>query len=375
MSINTFKEKINMKSKSLIALGLALLLAGCQAAPTASTADSKSASDAGAASETVKVTERSAKDETTRVYVSPQWAKDAIEGKIDGVKDPVVIEASWGPVADAKEYKEGHIKGAVHADINSIEDEPYWNLRPADQVKSAILAAGVDADTPVIFYGSDMSGTSRIAFAYLWAGVKNVKIINGGYEAWKNAGFETETTVNEPKAKTDFKATVPVHPEYVLAIEDAYKNLESGDKNFKLVSIRSLAEFEGKTSGYSYIDKAGEPKGAVWGKAGSDPYHMEDYVHADNTVITLDEMKQLWSGLDFNIDNKLAFYCGTGWRATIPFLIMYENGFTNMQLYDGGWFQWTMNPDYPVQVGDPKSGNVQYTTVKELPNDKAWKEN
>ena len=27
-----------------------------------------------------------------------------------------------------------------------------------------------------------------------------------------------------------------------------------------------------------------------------------------------------------------SFYCGTGWRATIPFLICYENGMTNMTL-------------------------------------------
>ena len=33
-----------------------------------------------------------------------------------------------------------------------------------------------------------------------------------------------------------------------------------------------------------------------------------------------------------SLDNELSFYCGTGWRATIPFLICYENGMTNMTL-------------------------------------------
>ncbi len=145
------------------------------------------------------------------------------------------------------------------------------------------------------------------------------------------------------------------------------------DENFRLVSIRSYAEFNGETSGYTYIDKAGEPKGAVWGKAGSDPYHMEDYTHDDGTYITMDEMKELWKDLDFTLENHLSFYCGTGWRATIPFLIMYENGYTNMSLYDGGWYQWQMNDELPVQVGDPSTGKVVYTTVGELPNDKAAK--
>lgn len=42
-----------------------------------------------------------------------------------------------------------------------------------------------------------------------------------------------------------------------------------------------------------------------------------------------------------------------------------------MTLYDGGWFQWQMNDELPVQVGDPAKGEVVFTTVKELPNDKA----
>lgn len=235
-----------------------------------------------------------------------------------------------------------------------------------------MLELGITKDKTVILYGSDVSGTARVAYAYLWAGVENVKILDGSLDAWTKAGFKLETTANTATAATDFGVKVPAHPEYWTSIEDAAKRLNE-DPNFRLVSIRSEKEFLGETSGYSYIDKAGEPKGAVWGKAGSDPYHMEDYTHEDGTYITMDEMKELWKGLDFTLDNHLAFYCGTGWRATIPFLVMYENGYTNMSLYDGGWYQWQMNDDLPVQIGDPNTGNVVYTTVGELPNDKAAK--
>lgn len=233
-----------------------------------------------------------------------------------------------------------------------------------------MLEMGVTSDKTVILYGEDMSGTSRVAYAYLWAGVKDVKVLNGGLEAWKSAGLELETTINNPTKADKFGVEVPAHPEYWISLEDTKKKVES-DPNFKLVSIRSYKEFNGETSGYTYIEKAGEPKGAVWGKGGSDPYHMEDYTHDDGTVITLEETLELWKDLDFTDKNELAFYCGTGWRATIPFLIMYENGYKNMTLYDGGWYQWQMNDDLPVQVGDPAKGNVEYKSVKELPNDKA----
>lgn len=100
---------------------------------------------------------------------------------------------------------------------------------------------------------------------------------------------------------------------------------------------------------------------------------MEDYVKEDGTVISFDEMKELWSDCDFTIDNELAFYCGTGWRACVPFLIAYGAGYDNVAVYDGGWYQWQMDDSNPVQVGDPTSADCRHTTVGELPTDKATK--
>lgn len=57
---------------------------------------------------------------------------------------------------------------------------------------------------------------------------------------------------------------------------------------------------------------------------------------------------------------------GTGWRATVPFLVLYENGYDNISVYDGGWYEWLMHDDYPVQVGDPASDECVHTTVGEL---------
>ena len=64
---------------------------------------------------------------------------------------------------------------------------------------------------------------------------------------------------------------------------------------------------------------------------------------------------------------------GTGWRATVPFLVLYENGYDNISVYDGGWYEWLMHDDYPVQVGDPASDDCVHTTVGELPTGKAAK--
>lgn len=307
-----------------------------------------------------------------KVFVTPDWVQSVIDGNQPESENYVILEASWGTYKDSPDYIKGHLPGALHVDIASVESEPYWNLSEPAVIEKGMLDLGVTKDKTVILYGSDVSGTARVAYAYLWAGVENVKILNGGLAAWEEAGYKTETTVEKATAATDFGTTVPAHPEYWMSIDDVQEKLKN-DTNFKLVSIRSEAEFLGETSGYNYIDRAGEPKGAVWGRGGSDPYNMEDYTNEDGTYITADEMEELWKDLDFSKENELSFYCGTGWRATIPWLIAYDAGWEGMTLYDGGWYQWQMNDNLPVQVGDPNSDDVVYTTVGKLSTDKAAK--
>ena len=42
-------------------------------------------------------------------------------------------------------------------------------------------------------------------------------------------------------------------------------------------------------------------------------------------------------------------------------------------MYDGGWYEWLMHDDYPVQVGDTASDECVLTTVGELYTGKAAK--
>lgn len=371
-----------MKKSILLVMMLLLMIAvatGCGQKPASETVAEPAEAEAVAQTEITDVTEETATEtpavealDARTVFVSPEWVKSVIDGQQAESDNYVILEASWGDVSNSPDYNTGHIPGAVHVDISSIEGEPYWNLKTAEEVETAMLELGITSDKTVILYGADPSGTSRVAYAYIWAGVENVKVINGSLKAWTEAGYELETEEHLAMPVTEFGVQVPAHPEYWTSIEDAAKRLEEDD-NFKLVSIRSYAEFIGETSGYSYIDKAAEPKGAVWGKAGSDAYHMEDYTHENGTYITMEEMETLWRDLDFTVDNHLAFYCGTGWRASIPFLIMYENGYNDISLYDGGWYQWQMDDTLAVQVGDPNTEGVVYTTVGELPNDKKAK--
>lgn len=315
--------------------------------------------------------------EQRTVYVTPQWVNSALNGEQEGYEEIVVAEVGYGDVKDCASYNEGHIPGAIYVDNCEVEDatgdeEGAYNLLAAEEVEGYLLAHGITKDTKIVLYGADISGTARQAYGYIWAGVEDVKIVNGGIEAWKAAGYDTETTVNEGTPAEEFGVETPAKPEYWTSIEDALDKLQNDD-NFKLVSIRSEDEWLGKTSGYNYMDKAGEPEGAVWGKGAQTAFDVADFTNEDGTVKNLAGLQEVWADCDFTLDNHLAFYCGTGWRACVPFLVLYENGYDNISVYDGGWYEWMMHDDYPVQVGDPASEDCQHVTVADLPTDKAAK--
>jgi len=295
----------------------------------------------------------------TKVFVTANWVKSVIDGKQPESKNYKIIEVAWGKAADDKTYSKAHIPGAVHLNTDDIEESTYWNIRTGDEIKKVMAEYGITKDTTVIIYGDDTqssdSGACRAAFVSLWAGVENVKVLDGGFSAWTKAGYETKTGIENPAATTaDFGVAVPAHPEYVLSMPaDVQKEMASNDK-FRLLSIRSLDEFEGKTSGYDYIKRMGEPKGALWG-------HDEPaYRNADGTIISFDKAVAMWAEQGVTKDNEIAFYCGTGWRATVPFLMAYENGWTNIKLYDGGWFVWQMDTNNPVQAITPEEAAAQY---------------
>ena len=336
-----------------------------------------SSSEEAAPEESAEPVSAEAVDQRT-VYVTPDWVKSVVDSNQAGYEDYVIAEVAY-PTDPSDDYNAGHLPGAIYVSIQDVEDatgdaEGAYNLLSADAVRDYLLGHGISKDTKVILYGDDPCGVGRQAYGYIWCGVEDVKILNGGKAAWTNAGYELDTEAPEAKeAAKDFGTEVPAHPEYWVSIEDA-KDKVANDDNFKLVSIRSEDEWLGKTSGYSYMDKAGEPEGAVWGKGADTAFDVAQFLNEDGTVKDLAGFQEVWADCDFTLDNFLAFYCGTGWRACPPFLVLYENGYDNIAVYDGGWYEWLMHDDYPVQVGDPASDDCVHTTVGELETGKALAE-
>ena len=62
-----------------------------------------------------------------------------------------------------------------------------------------------------------------------------------------------------------------------------------------------------------------------------------------------------WRAWGVTPDKRIAFYCGTGWRASEAFFYAYLMGWATIAVYDGGWWAWVQNPANLITVGNPGS--------------------
>lgn len=303
-----------------------------------------------------------------RHLVYSKWVHSLINGEnppeYNG-SDFVICHSHYGYPED---YERGHIPGAVSMDTNALESTETWNRRSPEELAETLTNLGIRHDSTVVVYGRFSSpkydqekfpgksaghlGAIRCAAIMMYAGVKDVRILNGGITSWEGAGYQLSTEESKPVPADDFGVEIPACPEYMIDTPEA-KELLISDSG-ELVSIRSWEEFIGIRSGYHYIDKKGRIPGAVFGNCGSDAYHMENYRNFDHTMREYHEVAKAWREGGITPDKHIAFYCGTGWRGSEAFMNAWLMGWPRISVYDGGWFEWSNNPDNPIETGEPE---------------------
>jgi thiosulfate/3-mercaptopyruvate sulfurtransferase len=221
-----------------------------------------------------------------------------------------------------------------------------------------LSSLGITRDTTVVLYGRDTVGNpnekwpgrragqiaaTRAASILRYAGVDDVRLLDGGYDWWVTAGYNLETEIRIPTPAGPFGTTIPQRPEIIIDINDA-KAILADQVGAALVSVRTWREHIGQTSGYNYIKPKGRIVGDVWGNCGSDAYHMQHYRNVDNTMRAYPEIAAKWAEAGITPDKWVAFYCGTGWRASETYFYAYLMGWERIAVYDGGWFEWSQDP-------------------------------
>ena len=296
------------------------------------------------------------------------WLADLLAGKAVEAPpsaDALVFHVNFGV---PEEYADGHIPGARYLDTNWLESPADWNRRTPAELDHALRSLGITVDTTVIVYGRDTEGdanekwpgrragqiaATRAALILRYAGVRDVRLLDGGYDWWVRDGHPLETTPRQPVSVPEFGAAIPVHPRLIVDLPEAKAILADRD-GAALVSVRTWKEHIGKVSGYNYIQPAGRIRGDVWGNCGTDAYHMQHYRNVDNTMRAYPEIAANWADAGITADKWVAFYCGTGWRASETWFYADLQGWDRIAVYDGGWFEWSSDPaGNPIEVGEP----------------------
>jgi len=304
--------------------------------------------------------------------VYPEWLLDVISGgrpEAPPTGEPLLFHVNFGV---PEEYAEAHLPSARYLDTNWLEDPADWNRRSPEALDEALRGLGITATSTVILYGRDTEGdanekwpgrragqiaATRAALILRYAGVEDVRLLDGGYDRWVRSGFPLETTPVEPIPVPSFGASIPQRPELIVDIGEA-KDILADREGAALVSVRTWREHIGAVSGYNYIGPAGRISGDVWGNCGTDAYHMQHYRAVDNTMRPYPEIVANWAEAGITADKWVAFYCGTGWRASETWFYADLLGWPRIAVYDGGWFEWSKDPiNNPIEIGQPADGS------------------
>ncbi|MFZ2444820.1 MAG: rhodanese-like domain-containing protein [Syntrophobacteraceae bacterium] len=264
----------------------------------------------------------------------------------------VIFETSWGPTESATSYKNGHVPGAVHSDSDIYENgSPRWFLKPIDEIHTVMGNLGITADTTVVVYADSPSYSARLWWVLKYAGLKDVRYFNGGYQQWLTAGYAGETKINNPTPATFAGAA---HASYLATTPWVAKNLNSiwvGD-------VRSYDEHLGAKSGYNYISAKGRIPGAIWLNDGGSTQLV--YRDGDATISAYTQVRDNWTkkgivstAVPTRFDKELVFHCGNGYRSSLTFLHAYLMGYNNVRNYSSGWSDWST-----TYTNDPSCGGI-----------------
>jgi thiosulfate/3-mercaptopyruvate sulfurtransferase len=300
--------------------------------------------------------------------VHTEWLRELLEGQRPEAYDNtryLLFHVNFGV---PEEYAEGHLPGALFLDTNWLENPVDWNRRSPADLDASLRQLGITHDTTVVLYGRDTEGganekwpgrragqiaATRAALILRYAGVEDVRLLDGGYDWWVRAGYPLDTTPRFPKSVEEFGVAIPQRPDFIVDLPEA-RAMIADPAGAALVSVRSWKEHIGKVSGYNYIVPAGRIKGDVWGNCGTDAYHMQHYRSVDNTMRAYPEIASNWADAGITPDKHVAYYCGTGWRASETWFYAYLMGWQRIAVYDGGWLEWSSDPaNNPIETGDP----------------------
>ena len=256
-----------------------------------------------------------------------------------------VVDGSWhlaGAGRDAaKEFREGHVPGAVFFDIDAVSDRasslPHMLPRPEDFGR-AVSELGIgDGDRVIVYDASDVRSAARVWWTFRAFGHDDVAILDGGLRKWRAEGRPAETGPASPRPAS-FSARP--RPSLVRDLAAVRANLTTGTA--QVVDARSRGRFAGTEP---------EPRPGLRGGhiPGSVSLPFQELYAPDGTLRPPPALRAVFAGAGVDLGRPAITTCGSGVTAASLLLALHTLGHGDVALYDGSWAEWGGRDDTPVQ--------------------------
>lgn len=265
----------------------------------------------------------------------------ALAAELGGDEPPVLLDVRWalGRSDGHERYLEAHLPGAVFVDLErelAGPPSPARGRHPLPAVADLEAAArrwGVREDRPVVVY-DDGGGTSAARAWWLlrWAGVRDVRLLDGGLAAWRASGLGAEAgaVVPEPGDVVLQPGALPTTDADGVA---AWPGV--------VLDARAPERFAGETEPVD--PRAGHVPGALSAPTAGN-------LAADGTFRAAEELRARYAELGATDGRPVAVYCGSGVTAAHDVAALASIG-VDAVLYPGSWSQWSHDPARPVATG------------------------
>lgn len=242
-------------------------------------------------------------------------------------------------------YKTGHLPGAVNAtwtyfaNMNAPTGSmKYGTVWPPATMAKRLGALGIGGKKMIVTY-CDCAGWGQSGWV-LWilrmSGIKNARILDGGYLAWEKSGGRISVKPHKNKA-VPF-AIKSYNPEYV--VDTKWINDNVGKPGLVLLDVRTEPEFLGKIRPFQE-KRAGHLPGAI-------NIPLSEYIKKDYTFLDRDEIATLLAKHNITPDNEIVVYDTLGVRAAFVTMALRYAGFLKSRCYDQGFQAWAGRKDLPL---------------------------
>lgn len=324
-----------MNRRSLIALGLALVLGcsvlgGCAKEKADPVEREKIEESADEEQEEEKEQEEEIPDDGK---FHGKWVVDAqyAAGRV-GAEDTIFVDGRG-----EKQAILGTVEGAIATvwqdwsiQDGKAGDETWGCIQPPETLSQTLGNLGITRDKEVIVLGETLDGwgdDARLVWELLAAGYTDVKMVDGGYSAIKEAGAPTQFLASKPQAQ---EVTIDeIDYSHVMTTEELQNNYDE----YKIVDVRTDEEYDGAVL-YEEA-QGGHLPGAIH-------IRYTDLFQEDGTLKPNKEPIQMFEDAGLTKEDKIVAYCTGGIRSAYMQLVMEMCGFENSYNYDQSFWRWAV---------------------------------